>query len=156
MTDRLNVSYQRLVEIRHMSKVDTGKTVLVVEDNQSSRDALRDALQNEGYEVVAVGNGLEALDLLRWTWRPACVVLDMRLPVMTGWELRQIMRADPALRDIPVIGMTGGQWKPEDAHGFLALMAKPVKFDELLGKLEAAWQMRVSAPAPTSQWLERK
>jgi two-component system response regulator (stage 0 sporulation protein F) len=128
------------MEIQRMSETDRAKRVLLVEDNENSRRALADALQREGYEVVAVSDGLKALDILRWSWRPACVVLDMRMPVMTGWELRQTMEADPTLRDIPVLGMTGGHWKPEDAHGFAALLSKPIKLVDLLAAL------RVVAP----------
>jgi CheY-like chemotaxis protein len=136
MTQRHDVSYQRLVEIRHLSAPDSAKRVLLVDDNENAREALADALEQEGYEVVAVGNGLEALDLLRWSWRPACVLLDMRMPVMTGWELRQKMEADPSLRDICVIGMTAGRWKAQDAAGFAALIPKPINIKELLGTLK--------------------
>jgi CheY-like chemotaxis protein len=141
VTQPHDLSYQRLVEIRHLSKSDTGRRVLVVEDNADSRVALAEALEKEGYEVVAVENGTEALDRLRWSWQPECVVLDMRMPVMTGWELREIMSADARLRDIPVIGMTGGRWKPEDARGFFALLAKPIILEELLVGLEAVWHL---------------
>jgi len=144
MTDKRDVSYQRLVEIRHLGRSDSIKSVLIVEDDEDSRSALADVLEHEGYEVVAVRNGLEALDHLRWSWRPGCVVLDMRMPIMTGWELRRIMAADPRLRDIPVIGVTGGRWKPQDTQGFVSLMAKPINVPELLVGLEAVWRLRIS------------
>ena len=147
MTASRDMTYQRLVEIRHLGSSDSIKSVLIVEDNEESRGALADALEHEGYEVVAVANGLEALDHLRWSWRPGCVVLDMRMPVMTGWELRKIMESDPRLRDIPVIGMTGGRWKPEDSQRFVSLMAKPINVKELLAGLETVWQLRISLSA---------
>ena len=136
MTHTHDVSYQRLVEIRHSSRPDTAKRVLLVEDSEMLREALAEALENEGYEVVAVADGLQALDHLRWSWRPACVLLDMRMPVMTGWELRRTMEADPKLRDICVIGMTGGRWKPDDMARFTALIPKPIDFQVLLAALK--------------------
>lgn len=144
MTAWRDVSHQRLVEIRRSGGSDGAKNVLIVEDNEDSRTALADALEHEGYEVAAVANGVKALDSLRWHRRPGCVVMDMRMPVMTGWELRVAMEADPRLRHIPAIGMTGGRWKPEDARHFVSLMNKPVKLDELLAGLEAAFRISVS------------
>jgi CheY-like chemotaxis protein len=141
MTVPHDVSYQRLVEIRHLTKSNSGRKILVVEDNADNREALAEALAKAGYEVVAVENGLEALDHLRWSWRPECVVLDMRMPVMTGWELRETMAGDPRLRDIPVIGMTGGRWKPEDRARFFTVLSKPVVLTELLGGLDAVWHL---------------
>src|SRR5689334_15434937 len=138
MIPRLDLSYRRVVEVRPRNREKASRMVLLVEDNQDCRGTLTDALQHEGYDVVAVENGLEALDHLRWSWRPDCVVLDMRMPVMTGWELREEMKTDPRLQDIPVIGMTGGRWKPEDARGFVALMAKPIDFDQLRDSLGLA------------------
>jgi CheY-like chemotaxis protein len=113
------------------SGTTSNRRVLLVEDSADSRNAMADFLQNEGYEVVAVANGLEALNHLRWSWRPACVVLDMRLPLMTGWEFRTAIEQDQALRSIPIIGVTGGRWKPGDASGFAALLAKPIDYDAL-------------------------
>jgi CheY-like chemotaxis protein len=55
----------------------------------------------------------------------------MRMPVMTGCELVRALAAEPRLRDIPLIGVTSGRWKPSDASGFLALFEKPVDLDEL-------------------------
>jgi CheY-like chemotaxis protein len=112
------------------------KRILLVEDDVEGQNAMVDFLQNEGYEVVAVANGLEGLNKLRWNWQPACVVLDLRMSVMTGWELRKAMEEDPKLRGIPVIAMTGGRWKPEDKAAFAALIAKPINYDELRAALK--------------------
>jgi CheY-like chemotaxis protein len=115
---------------------------------------LGEALEEAGYEVVTVENGLKALDHLRWSWRPGCVVLDMRMPVMTGWELRETMAADPALGTIPVIGMTGGRWKPADAGQFFSVLAKPIVVTELLAALSAVWkfsEIAATRPRPMVQ-----
>jgi chemosensory pili system protein ChpA (sensor histidine kinase/response regulator) len=115
---------------------DTVKTVLLVEDNREVAKVLAYALAEEGYEVATAADGLQALDKLRWGLRPWCLLLDMRMPVMTGRELRQAMNNDPELRDIPVIGMTGGRWKPEDTLGFDALVEKPIDIGHMLELLK--------------------
>ena len=57
--------------------------VLVVEDNDDLRALLKDVLDDAGFEVTAVSNGAEALDLAR-SWQPAAIVLDLMMPVMDG------------------------------------------------------------------------
>ena len=64
----------------------------------------------------------------------------MRMPLMTGWEFRRAMKEEPRLQDIPVIGVTGGRWKPEDEADFLALLAKPLDYDELRAALKRCGQ----------------
>lgn len=155
MTSPHDVSYQRLVEIRHHRAPENSKRVLVVEDNPDTRDGLGEALEDAGYEVVTVENGLKALDHLRWSWRPGCVVLDMRMPVMTGWELRETMAGDPSLGTIPVIGMTGGRWKPEDAGRFFSVLAKPIVVKELLAGLEAVWHFAGAAQTREGDTMRR-
>jgi CheY-like chemotaxis protein len=123
------------------------KPVLLVDDNDHVANLLAYVVDREGYQVVRVRNGLQALDKLRWGLRPWCLLLDMRMPVMTGWELRKEMEADPELRDIPVIGMTGGRWKPEDAVGFVALLEKPIDIEQLRGLLKSLGNLKISSSA---------
>lgn len=119
-----------------MELSDTATRVLIVEDDEVDRTDLAAALRAQGYEIISMANGLDALDYLRWRAKPpACVVIDMRMPIMTGWELRKALAEDPTLRDIPLVGVTTGQWKPDDARGFAALISKPIDFEELLAAL---------------------
>lgn len=78
-------------------------TLLVVDDNDDNRYTLSRRLAREGYENVATAvNGREALDKLQS--KPAdLVLLDIMMPDMNGYEVLERMKADPALRDIPVI-----------------------------------------------------
>jgi CheY-like chemotaxis protein len=119
-----------------MELSDMASRVLIVEDDEVDRTDLAVALRAQGYEIVSLANGLDALDYLRWRARPpACLVIDMRMPIMTGWELRKTLADDPTLRDIPLIGVTTGHWKPDDVRGFAALISKPIDIEELLGAL---------------------
>jgi CheY-like chemotaxis protein len=78
-----------------------GRDVLVVEDDTDLRESLSQALRDQGFGVNAASNGQEALDLLRAGARPAVILLDLMMPVLNGWELRDALRRDPALAGIP-------------------------------------------------------
>jgi CheY-like chemotaxis protein len=78
-------------------------TVLVVDDDTDLREALGDALRDEGYAVTLASNGREALDLLPGLKRPCAVVLDLTMPVMNGTDFYRVMSAVPSLANIPVM-----------------------------------------------------
>jgi len=80
--------------------------VLLVEDDSAVRDATSELLEDEGFSVVAAGDGRDALDLLRAGLRPAVIVLDLMMPRMDGWDFRHVQMADQSLREIPVIVVT--------------------------------------------------
>ena len=91
-------------------------TLLVVDDNDDNRYTLTRRLAREGYEnVTAVVNGREALEKLQSS---PCdlVLLDVMMPDMNGYEVLERMKANPALRDIPVIMISAldrdGQRRP--------------------------------------------
>src|SRR5437879_1941083 len=78
-------------------------TVLVVEDDDSLRDALVDALHDEGYVVVTAVNGKEALEFLGQSpSKPCLVLLDLMMPVMNGWTFLTAVRSDPRFADLRV------------------------------------------------------
>ncbi len=76
--------------------------VLLVEDDATLRAELRELLEADGLEVVEVGDGWHAINLLRSN-EFSLVLLDIGLPIMDGWQVLAQMRADFALREIPVI-----------------------------------------------------
>ena len=104
--------------------------VLVVDDDAAIRDTLRDLLDAEGYDVALACHGLEALESLR-RQRADVVILDLRMPVMTGDELLAQLDADPDLCRIPVLILSANKDLP--AHA----LRKPVDLDELLGAVAA-------------------
>jgi CheY-like chemotaxis protein len=106
------------------------KTVVVVDDERDIRDTLRDAFEDEGYAVATAANGEEALGLLRKTQRPCVVIVDIIMPVMSGSELYSALRADPALKDIPVVVSTSD---PSRAPAGVLIMRKPIDLDRLIG-----------------------
>lgn len=108
--------------------------VLVVEDDSAIRDALRELLEHEGYEVLWAANGLEALARLRGGQSPRLILLDLGMPVMDGWEFRHAQRRDPAIAPIPVVVISAehgleSKIRSLEPDGFLP---KPFQLDALL------------------------
>jgi|SRR5688572_6880241 CheY-like chemotaxis protein len=111
------------------------KTVLIIDDDDDLRDSLAEHIQGEGFETLAVKTGLEALDKLRWGLRPALILLDLQMTVMTGWDFRAEQRSDPQLAGIPVIAMTGGYSKWRSVDDFTACLRKPLDLPTLSRQL---------------------
>jgi CheY-like chemotaxis protein len=77
------------------------REVLVVEDDADLRESLSQALQDHGFTVTQAGNGQQALDLLHSGVRPGVILLDLMMPVVSGWQLRDALRHDPTFARIP-------------------------------------------------------
>jgi PAS domain S-box-containing protein len=84
---------------------DSPSPVLLVEDDTDTREVMRRMLDKAGWQVLAAGNGREALDQLAKT-RPGLILLDLMMPVMDGFDFLLEMRANQDWRDIPVIVLT--------------------------------------------------
>jgi CheY-like chemotaxis protein len=80
--------------------------ILVVDDDKSIREVLHDALQAEGYDVVATDDS-QALQAVREN-PPAVILLDLFMPTLTGEEICKQLRADPATAAIPIVAMSAG------------------------------------------------
>jgi len=80
----------------------TGKRILVVDDEPGVRDILRINLEGEGYVVEEAGDGLEALEHLQES-APDLIILDMMMPRLNGWETLRRLEADPATAGLPII-----------------------------------------------------
>lgn len=82
-------------------------SILIIDDEPPIRSVLMDILAEEGYQVAGASNGLEALTYLRQQkQKPKLILLDLGMPVMSGWEFRQEQQQDPVLAPIPVIVMS--------------------------------------------------
>lgn len=110
-------------------------TVLLVEDDLDIRDILQDVLEREGYDVVPASNGKQAIDFLTMNQpaRADAVILDLMMPLVSGWEVLKHMRADPILAGIPVIVLSAvTSDKPNGAHKFIS---KPFTLDMIFAAL---------------------
>src|SRR5215217_1116546 len=89
-------------------------------------------LEAADYAVRGVTNGIEALEAIA-AWRPDVIVLDLRMPVMDGYEFLSRRLADPDLASIPVIVVTGEAAivRPMEPYGVQAVVRKPHDVEEL-------------------------
>jgi len=114
-------------------------SVLLVEDDSECAAGFVAVLEHEGYQVQTVREGATALMLLRAGFCPDVILLDLMLPGMDGLAFRREQIADPLLRDIPVIAVSGvdrllDRIRTDDVA---AIFRKPVVFLRLLRALEA-------------------
>jgi two-component system response regulator VicR len=79
--------------------------VVCIEDEPEMIDLVRLILGRKGFEVIGADGGIEGLEKVR-TEKPDLVLLDLMMPDMDGWEVYQQIKADPELRDIPVVVVT--------------------------------------------------
>jgi CheY-like chemotaxis protein len=113
--------------------------ILLVEDNELNRDMLSRRLLKRGYEVVIAVDGVEGVAMVQ-SEKPDLIIMDMSLPQKDGWEATSEIKADPATRAIPVIGLSAhamaGDRDKAMAAGCDDYDTKPVDLPRLLGKIE--------------------
>jgi len=109
------------------------EVILVVEDDQDTRDALRLLLAGQNYPVIDASNGREALRLLAHT-RPALIIMDLSMPVMSGWELLDFIHQKRLLPGVPIIVLSADSQPPSTDVCFLQ---KPVGAEHLLKEVSA-------------------
>jgi PAS domain S-box-containing protein len=114
------------------------KTVLLIEDDLATREALAAALQDQGYAVASAPNGQEALARLREGQLPSVILLDLMMPVMDGWQFRAEQRRDARLAPVPVVIVTasGDVCQKAAALGAAGYLQKPVEMDELIAHVQ--------------------
>jgi two-component system, cell cycle response regulator DivK len=113
--------------------------VLLVDDDEMSRDMLSRRLIRRGFEVIFAVDGKQGVEAARRE-KPDIILMDMGLPVMDGWEATRCIKSDDAIRGVSVIGlsartMSGDRDKAIEA-GCDDYDIKPIEFDRLIGKIE--------------------
>jgi CheY-like chemotaxis protein len=107
--------------------------ILLVEDDTGIRDSVVECLETEGYDVAAVANGSDALDWLAREAPPDVLLVDLVMPVMSGGELIQRLKADPRLASVPAVLMTAMLPSPRTpVPAADALLPKPFELEALL------------------------
>jgi CheY-like chemotaxis protein len=111
--------------------------ILVVDDDAAIRDVVTDILQMSDYRVKTATNGAEALESVR-SERPALILLDLMMPVMSGWEFLRRSRQLTVCAKVPVIVMSAAHDAAHaaDELGAQAYLAKPFDMDTVLGLIE--------------------
>jgi two-component system cell cycle response regulator DivK len=111
------------------------KTVLIVEDNELNMKLFNDLLEAHGYETVQTKSGVEAVGLAR-SHRPDLILMDIQLPEVSGLQVTQWLKDDPALSHIPVVAITAFAMKGDEEKirqgGCEAYLSKPISVVKFL------------------------
>lgn len=124
--------------------------ILLVNDIPDHKDRYATALRARGYHVVQAHTGDSGMGLAA-RHPPRCIVIDLRLPDMSGWELCRRLKADRALRDVPVV-VLAREISSHNARvsrdvGCTAWLARPTVGDDLVRAVEHVLSLGRSAPA---------
>jgi two-component system, cell cycle response regulator DivK len=114
------------------------KRILVVEDQEDNRQIIRDLLSATDYEIIEAESGEQAFEAVA-KQRPDLILMDIQLPGIDGYEVTRRIKADPALRSIPIIAVTSyalsGEEQKARAAGCDAYVPKPYSPRQLLAKI---------------------
>jgi CheY-like chemotaxis protein len=148
-----------LTRIKDYAQAQT-RRLLVVEDNPAEQLSITELLHHDDIEIRTVGSGQEALQVLR-DEACDCVVLDLRLPDMTGFEVLEQIKSDPSICDVPVVVFTGRELSSEEDAQLntmaRSIVVKGVESPERLLDETALFLHRVvtNLPASKQKMLER-
>ncbi len=112
-------------------------TILLAEDDQDLRDVMQELLETDGYDVIPARTGRQALEYLSVDSQspPDLVILDLMMPLVTGWQVLRTIQHDPNLARLPVIVLTATlQDRPT---GVAAFLRKPLQVEVLLKTLHS-------------------
>jgi diguanylate cyclase (GGDEF)-like protein len=116
-------------------------TILVADDSMVVRAVLRRQLETDGHTVVEAVNGEEAIDACR-EYHPDVILLDVEMPVLDGHATLARLKADPQLKDIPVVFLTGRVDTADVVNGLRLgahdYLRKPFEANELMARVSAA------------------
>jgi two-component system cell cycle response regulator DivK len=122
-------------------------SILLVEDNEASRDALARRLERHGYYVSIAVDGRQAVAAAR-AQLPDLILMDLGLPVLDGWDATRQLKGDAATRHIPIIVLSAHAMTNDRDRALAAggddFDTKPVRFQALLGKIETLLNTRVA------------
>lgn len=111
------------------------RAILLVEDDDDQRLAMRDLLVEEGHVVLEASNGRVALDYLLGSGpQPSLILLDLNMPVMPGWELIRVLQSYLRLAKIPIVVVSGEPGPIEaSSANVVGRLTKPFLVDDLFG-----------------------
>ena len=112
--------------------MDGGPLVLIVDDDQDSRETARMVLEEEGYTVDVAPNGHAALERLKCQPTPTLMLVDLMMPVMDGPTFLRELEASAELSSIPVVVMTASGPDPGSSALRYPLLRKPFDLEEMM------------------------
>jgi two-component system cell cycle response regulator DivK len=129
------------------------RKILIVEDNEDSRELLAKVLRNKGYMIVEAVDGEEAIEKVV-SEKPDLVLLDISIPKLDGYEVARRLKGREDVKDIPIVAVTAHAMKGDRekviAAGFEGYISKPVNVRELPEQvrsyLRGKWESVVGGP----------
>jgi CheY-like chemotaxis protein len=122
-----------------MSAPGGAATILVVEDNEPSRDALARRLERRGFRTLLAADGRQAVSVAQ-SGQPDLILMDLGLPGIDGWEATRQLKADDSTRRIPIIVLSAHAMTSDREMALAAggddFDTKPVRFQQLLDKMD--------------------
>jgi two-component system chemotaxis response regulator CheY len=114
-----------------------GPRVVLIDDDEPTRHAMRGLLESVGYIVHEEGNGRDGLRAIR-ELRPDVVVTDILMPILDGCDLARTLRSDHETRHIPIVAATGERHRTElcERQLFAAVLCKPFPPRDLLAVVD--------------------
>ncbi len=117
-----------------------GEPILVVDDNDLNLELLRDLLEGQGYRVRVAADADGAIAVLH-DFRPRLILMDIQLPGMDGLTLTRMLKSNPSMRDIRIVGLTGYAMAGDEqrllAAGCDGYLPKPIDTRTLPGVVQA-------------------
>jgi len=128
-------------------EIEPQKSILLVEDNADLLDVIQNYLEIEGFDVFPASHGKQAIDFLIALQgkQPELMILDLMLPIVSGWDVLRQMRLHPRLDTIPVLVMTAAaQSIPE---GAAAMIRKPFNLESFSRAIHTACRSGAGFPS---------
>ena len=123
--------------VGHGMNGNGGATIMVVEDNEPSRDALSRRLERRGYRILQAGDGQQAVDDARLQM-PDLILMDLGLPGIDGWDATRLLKGGATTHHIPIIVLSAHAMTNDRERALAAggddFDTKPVRFKQLLGR----------------------
>jgi two-component system cell cycle response regulator DivK len=119
--------------------------ILLAEDNEANRDMLSRRLARKGFDLLLAANGAECVEMATHL-SPDLILMDMSLPVLTGWEATRKLKASSVTCSIPIIALTAHAMETDRDQAFEAgcddYDTKPIDLPRLLDKIQLALQAK--------------
>jgi urea transport system substrate-binding protein len=120
-----------------MATITSSKLIMIIEDDTEILSSVKIFLELEDYRVLTAENGFEAMNILKTSGMPNLILLDMKMPIMNGWEFAKEF-LDKYDSGAPIIVMTAApdaEQRAKDIHA-MGWLAKPFDLDVLLAKVK--------------------
>lgn len=119
------------------SQPNSSRSILIVDDDDDTREAIQEVLEIEGYQVLGLSDGRTALRWLEDSPRPDLIILDLMMPGLNGWQFLEITNAKPQFADLPVLVVTADGRVSRDPTSLpcAGFLAKPIDLESLLSSV---------------------